>query len=355
MTGLLVLLSRTIAVEMNDIFTVQPGTRDGGCDDRAAVLDQWLEECIQSIYVTLQAMDQYEQQTKVRRALSTIFGIANRNRMGGRETARGSAFFRIKDYIEYVGDFFNNQKGDNGQSIYPRSRFRLFCDSTFLALHQPTDPASDYKGEPILDGNGDPVPIQDVAEYQRRLDEDPNNEPWWSGDLTDLNGYYFTEYGGNYCYEDDLGVTAGIEPLGTGEADPEITSVILCPYSFDGGQRPASYQDANNLLRAGTNLADAVPKSATLLHEAFHAIFGGIFLGGVEERYDIATCLNLASADPGSARLNPENYVFFIAHMYHMFGAEEGNEPWSIHTQWNFEIVGQDRVYGAVETEQGGL
>jgi hypothetical protein len=96
MTGLLVLLSRTIAVEMNDIFTVQPGTRDGGCDDRAAVLDQWLEECIQSIYVTLQAMDQYEQQTKVRRALSTIFGIANRNRMGGRETARGSAFFRIK-------------------------------------------------------------------------------------------------------------------------------------------------------------------------------------------------------------------------------------------------------------------
>ncbi|KAL2788776.1 hypothetical protein BJX66DRAFT_308231 [Aspergillus keveii] len=352
-TGLLVLLPCTIAVEMNDIFTVQSGTGDGGCDDRADVLDQWLSECIQSIDVTLLAMDRYDRDVRVRRALSTIFGLRNSGRLGGSGTRARLTFNTIRDYIEFIGNFFNQQQKDGGGNMYPSSGFWLFCDSTFLALHNPTDPASDYKGEPILDENGDPVPIRDVPEYQMRLEEDPNNEPWWSGDLTDLNGYYFTEYGGNYCYEDDLGVTAGIEPLGGDEVGQDVVSVILCPYSFENGQRPDSYQDANNLLRAGTNLADAIPKSATLLHEAFHAIHGGIFLAGDNERYDIATCLNLATTDPVSAQHNPENYVFFIAHMYHMFGVEEGNEPWSIHTQWNFDVIGtgQNRIYGAVETE----
>ena len=42
---------------------------------------------------------------------------------------------------------------------------------------------------------------------------------------------------------------------------------------------------------------------------------------------DIATCLNLGNIDPARAQRNPENYVFFIANMYHMFGGEEGGEP----------------------------
>lgn len=139
-----------------------------------------------------------------------------------------------------------------------------------------------------MDQNGNTIRIMDIPEYAAQLAEDPDNKPWWTGELTDLNGYYFTDFGGNYCYTDDLGVTARIQPFkqgdnGQAESAGEVASVIVCPYSFEGSPRPDSYRDANNLLAAGTNLADAIPKSATLLHEAFHAIHGIEFLGGEEE------------------------------------------------------------------------
>lgn len=130
----------------------------------------------------------------------------------------------------------------------------------------------------------------DVPTYQKELADDEDNKPWYSGELTNLNGYYFTEYGGNYCYDDDLGVTAAIHPLtpdanGAAEGASEaVASIIVCPYSFDGSPRPNSYRQANNLLRVGTNLADAVPKSATLLHEAFHAVHGIAFLSAGDEK-----------------------------------------------------------------------
>jgi hypothetical protein len=76
-TGLLAFLSRTIAVEITDIFTVHSGTNDGGCDARAAVLDQWLSEGIESIDVALTAIDEYNQEIRVRRSMSSFFGIAN--------------------------------------------------------------------------------------------------------------------------------------------------------------------------------------------------------------------------------------------------------------------------------------
>ncbi|KAL2802027.1 hypothetical protein BJX63DRAFT_438263 [Aspergillus granulosus] len=355
-TGLLVLLPYTFAVEITDIFTVQPGTREGGCDDRAAVLDQWLSEGIESIDVALNAIDQYNQDARVRRSMSAIFGIANTGRLGEPETSRAIAVGRVRDNIEYIGNFYNQKRGGGGP-LYDRAGYWLFCHSTFLSLHEPTSPASDYLGNEILDQDNNPIRIVAVEEYQKKLAEDADNEPWWSGELTDLNGYYFTEHGGNYCYEDDLGVTAAIQPLiqgtnGQAEAAEEIASVILCPYSFDESPRPDSYRDANNLLARGRNLADAIPKSTTLIHEAFHAIRGIEFLAGDDERYDIASCLGLATTDPESAQANPENYVFFIAHMYHMFGDEDGDEPWSIHMRWDFKLTGRgrNRIYGAIET-----
>ncbi|KAK3292139.1 uncharacterized protein B0H64DRAFT_445099 [Chaetomium fimeti] len=130
-----------------------------------------------------------------------------------------------------------------------------------------------------------------------------------------------------------------------------IAAVILCPYSFEGSPRPDSYHDANNLLALRTNLADAVPKSTTLPHEAFHAIFGTAFLSGAAEAFDIARCLNLATSNVEAARTNPENYVFFIVHMYHLFGKKSGNSPWSISKQWDFKVHGtaRGRIYGAIE------
>lgn len=151
------------------------------------------------------------------------------------------------------------------------------------------DPASDYEGNDILNEDGSKVRIKDIPEYAKELAKDPKAKPWWAGELTDLNGYYFTEDGGNYCYTDELGLTADIQLLrrgasGQAEVDNEIHSVILCPYSFDGSPQPNSYRDANKLLKENTNLADAVPKSATLLHEMFHALRGGFFLTGNDEK-----------------------------------------------------------------------
>ncbi|KAK8051640.1 hypothetical protein PG993_003025 [Apiospora rasikravindrae] len=135
------------------------------------------------------------------------------------------------DYLGYVNNFYNKKVE------YSKEKFWLFCHSTFLSLHQPTDPALDYEAEQIKDEDGNEIRIQDVAKYQERLSEDEKNKPWWTGELT----------------------------------------------NFDQNPKPNSYKEANDLLLIGTNLADAVPKSATLIYEAFRALHGGIFLDGNRE------------------------------------------------------------------------
>ena len=160
-----------------------------------------------------------------------------------------------------------------------------------MELHEATATASDFQGNDILDQNNNPVRIMNVPAYQAKLGESQNFKPWWTGRFTTMNGYYFTDEGSNYCASGTkLGETAGIRPLergadGQAVARDEITSVILCPSSFDTSPRPNSYREANNLLAKDTNLADGVPKSATLLHEMFHAIRGDVFLSGdIEKR-----------------------------------------------------------------------
>jgi hypothetical protein len=48
--------------------------------------------------------------------------------------------------------------------------------------------------------------------------------------------------------------------------------------------------------------------------------------------------LTLANENPSDARRNPESYVYFIAHMFHLRGEEDGGEPWSIQHHWDFKI-----------------
>ncbi|KAI0205632.1 hypothetical protein F4808DRAFT_409742 [Astrocystis sublimbata] len=281
LTGaILSILSVTSAVDIDDIFTVQNGNNDGGCGSRAAVLDLWLSEGIDSLVVAIDAIDDYRNQPSVRRSMSVIFGIANNAR---RNTGPDTPIGEVRQYLQYILNFFN----DIGH--YSRDGYWLFCDSTFLSLHQPNFPALDFQANEILDQSSNPVPISAVPVYAARLAEDADNKPWWAGELTDLHAYYFAEDGGNYCLTDDLGVTARSEFLvqnGAGNAvprDPDVASVIICPYAFDASPRPNNYNDANNLIQAGTNLADAVPKSATLLHEMFHVIAGVDFLSGGDE------------------------------------------------------------------------
>ncbi|KAJ0383025.1 hypothetical protein COL922a_011348 [Colletotrichum nupharicola] len=131
------------------------------------------------------------------------------------------------------------------------------------------------------------ITIQELDAYEKAIDKEPNTKPWWSGANTDQNGYYFSEDGRNYCQGDNLGTTASIKLLKTegGQAvtKPEIASIILCPYAFDNTRNPDNYRDANAKLKKDVRLEDVLPKSTTLVHEAFHAVHGDKFLAGSDE------------------------------------------------------------------------
>lgn len=96
-TGLLALLPCAIALKITDIFTVQSGNQNGGCDNRDTELEQWLSEAIDSIYYAVQALNTYDQDIRVRRAMSTIFGIANNGKLpGNQQSARYRAFDEVR-------------------------------------------------------------------------------------------------------------------------------------------------------------------------------------------------------------------------------------------------------------------
>lgn len=46
---------------------------------------------------------------------------------------------------------------------------------------------------------------------------------------------------------------------------------------------------------------------------------------------------------------NPESYVFFVTHMYYLFGEPDGNSAASIDTNWDFALrtVAGTRIYAA--------
>jgi len=359
---LLFLPYHALGLDVNDIFTVQNGNTDGGCGARMAVLDQWHTESIYSLAVAVNAVDRWSQEPAVRRSMRVIFNIPNKPS----DTRARSDAQRVADTLQYLVNFLNRnpvEGGDPGRPMYDRSQYWLFCDSTFLALYPWTAPALDYEANEIRDRDGNNVPIEAIPGYSEKIGEDPDNEAWWSGDLTSLNGYFFDVLGGEFCahrerneqgvlLDPPLGVTASIEPLRRGPdgtavpGDPsQIAGVIVCPYAFEDPKRPDSYREANQLLAQGTNLARAVPKSATLVHELLHVFMGDSFAAGLAEQYDIGKCLNQGRA---RSLINPENYVFFIAHMYHLFGTVEPgeeNEPWSIATNWDFSL--QNTVFGA--------
>ncbi|TRX94653.1 hypothetical protein FHL15_004425 [Xylaria flabelliformis] len=366
-TAFLTLLSCTVAVNVDELFDVQGGKTDGGCDEfykrktQSGDLDNWVTEISYSVDASVTTIENYGQDPRVRRAMRAFFGIQNTGRyIPGTPTANAVDAVRLN--IQRVQEFFNRQLHNDGTPYYPLGDRFLFCGSDFL-VYQPDDTqALDFQAQDIFDGQGNLVRIADVPSYAEKLNEDADNDAWWSGFLTDTNGYYFSPTGGEYCDGTNLGLTATIQqlvpgPNGGAQNGHTLSSIVLCPYSFTESPQPNTYKDANALLTQRTDLAKAVPKSSTLLHEAFHLLFGAGttgFLEDADEVYDIAACVTLARAQGERARRNPENYVFFIAHMYHMLGTDEGNVPESIRKNWDFAAdgSGQGWVYGATETDQ---
>ncbi|KAM3510963.1 hypothetical protein MY11210_005362 [Beauveria gryllotalpidicola] len=295
--ALLALLPWSVAVDITDIFTVQSGNLLGSCDNQMGLLDNWLAESTFSVEVALDAIDRYDSDPNIRKAMEIIFHIKNQGKMsaGGK---RRAGFRRVKDELDWVYTFLN------ADGPYSKDKFWLFCDCTFLESHLPSQPAYDYLGNEIHDDDNDIVPIENVKEYKDALAKEPNARPWWSGAHSALKGYYFTEKGGDYCTASQLAATAHIQelrrPVPTEDAEEvQLASIILCPESF-ATLRQANYRDANNLIIEGTNLADGVPRSATLLHEMFHAIRGEAFFSGDAEHceqpfFGLASLLVLAT------------------------------------------------------------
>lgn len=283
----------------------------------------------------------------------------------------------MTDNIQFVHEFLIN-KETGGVPWYNKKDFWIFCNSDFLTLQQRSSTARDIHGKEVLDKDKNPVTIEKIPEYLAVLDaglnenppKDHKLKPWWAGDHTSLNGYYFDDHGGNYCNEKgSLGVTAAINLLGDGlDNNADTAGIVICPFAFNKADSPNSYAEANKMLEVGKNLAKVVPKSATLVHEIFHAVRGDEFLSGAEERCkfifipipclqsrkmrhpikkahwltrldtsidDLAACVDLGNTRPGEAIKNIENYVFFINHMYQLFGKSSDG----ILKNWDFAAV----------------
>jgi pimeloyl-ACP methyl ester carboxylesterase len=158
---------------------------------------------------------------------------------------------------------------------------------------------------------------------------------------------------------------------------PEIVSSLVVSghvqFSPSLTDRPNTWPAGSNQIRADISLETALPKCSTLLHEAFHLIFGagpspGMLEGSSEfcrfisitqpfpftsicmlylhmrylllcdGRLIIMVCFidTLAQCTQRSKskavlRRNPESYVFFISSMYYLFGTAP-----AIPVNWDF-------------------
>lgn len=146
--------------------------------------------------------------------------------------------------------------------------------------------AQDYLGQDIVDSNGNDVPINAIPSYAAQL-ATPGNLAYWAGMWTSIYGYFFDTQGGSYCSRaaTNLGQTSELsrltQPSGGGAPVlSTVKTVILCENAFTDPAHPATYLAANTQIQPGSLLSAAVPQSATLLHEAFHAIFGDDAVGG---------------------------------------------------------------------------
>ncbi|ELR06107.1 hypothetical protein GMDG_01981 [Pseudogymnoascus destructans 20631-21] len=77
------------------------------------------------------------------------------------------------------------------KSIGQFQRVKDFFDFRQIGGAEDT-PAQDWNAQDIIDANGNIVTIGDVPGYAEALAENITTEAWWSGDLTPVNGYYFS-------------------------------------------------------------------------------------------------------------------------------------------------------------------
>ncbi|KFA52435.1 hypothetical protein S40293_11584 [Stachybotrys chartarum IBT 40293] len=312
-------------ISIFDLFSIHQG-RFASCDQRLNTLEDYHQESIDSLARAIDAIDtRWEEQSPsgdlIRAAMFQFFRVRQRD-----EKLRKA----VSDDLESVFDFLNGLIDD-----IPRDTTWFFCGSDFIVQREPTiDEALDEDGNGII-VDRELITISRVRAYQQYLRG--GNVPWWGGERTNINGYYFTQpdSGGGYCdTQTNLGMTSTIHALGQNTPDIKTTyqTIMLCPQAFDTPDKPATYRAGSLGITAGATLEDWLPRSTTFLHEMFHVVFGTKMLEGGSEKYLLAEVVQLAQVRPGNARKNPESYIYFVAAMHYLFGAEEEGVP----TKWNF-------------------
>lgn len=189
--------------------------------------------------------------------------------------------------VDKVRDFVGLAlaKDDSGGLEYPLNNDRyLFCDSEWLLPQTPDNNALDFLGGEIKDSDGDLVPISQVQAYKDAIAEEAGNKPYWTGDFSPMNGYYFSKTGSGYCdvvNEDkskNYGLTSTVTELdGKGNVVTKkypVSVVTLCDAAFTATVFQPDFRTANQMTKAGTKLKTVLPRSTTLLHEMFHVLFG---------------------------------------------------------------------------------
>jgi hypothetical protein len=186
------------------------------------------------------------------------------------------------EILQYLLNFFSGAVDANNVPLYSATDRYLFCASTFLVEQAPDAPALDFDAKNIKDDDGDIVTIADVPQYKKALNAKGGNKIWWAGTYSPINGYYVSPTGGDFCDTlfgtnmdiKSLGLTSFIVPLkANAKPSAPVENIVLCPEGFTDG-KPISYTAGNALITAGKNLGDLLPQSVSLLHEAFHTLFG---------------------------------------------------------------------------------
>lgn len=182
----------------------------------------------------------------------------------------------------------------------------LFCGTDWLKLvdHGVDATARDFMGNEIWINNK-PQTIQDVYNEDILL----NQVPYWSEDLT---SYEFSVEE-DFCAENptSLAATSGLQIFRPATPDERELNygVSICPSAFNnadaidtlppvpaGGNAVVLVGADGKPFAKGTSLSTTIPKSATLLHEAMHVLFGINFLSDKEKCESPLFCSSISSA-----------------------------------------------------------
>ncbi|CAD6441252.1 3441ec81-c2e3-4cf5-89b8-bd02fda31f63 [Sclerotinia trifoliorum] len=347
------------SASINDVFTVKKGIDKGGCDNYSGNLTVWFSEIQDLLQAGIQAFDDaFDVEINDAVALATLDGY-----FGLRPSSSDNERAGVKKYLQQTSDFWAGTHQLIADGI--TSKPWLFCNSDWEQPVKRTDftyrvvAESEAAGSEIVEtfksDNGDNqaviltgVAIQDVYKDMLFDEGDPPrpNEliPYWSRDLE--------EYTFQPVYGDDplkstfcgLDTSDDVDQNLAGTDDETIpASVTLCPLSFtaEQGKRTLKFTEPE----IGNPVTKYIPRSATLLHESIHLVFGKI--DTPDASYDLDEVklaiihrntipLTTSFADPNGnnekspknydeksnielVRMNPETFVWFcVSYWYYL-------------------------------------